>query len=363
MTVGWLKDLDRLVNGHGKVVRVSVIAVDGSAPRGVGTFMMVTETTLEGTIGGGALENEALMASRHMLAEDEPSPWCRWVREYPLGPDLGQCCGGYVRLLYEVFGKYEIEEPGAALAAAKYTTKGIVVRPVVSGQPAMIVTDRKDFSDQWPLALRRNIRDMASGVTPCQPALMAGDQGGGDEWYVDPLEADLIPLYLYGAGHVGRAVVHSLKGLPFQINWIDTEDDRFPGVLPQGVRRIVTKTPEMMPAKAVAGAYHVVMTFSHVIDFEICRAVLSVGNFAYLGLIGSKTKRARFAKRLRDAGLGDSWIDQLHSPIGLPGLEGKEPAVIAVSLAADLLLRLSAEAISVENPLPGALASQERGAS
>ncbi len=84
------------------------------------------------------------------------------------------------------------------------------------------------------------------------------------------------------------------------------------------------------------------MTYSHAIDLEVCRTVLARGDFAYLGVIASKTKRARFVRRLRDAGLPEAAVARLQAPIGLPGLEGKEPSAIAVSLAADLLLRLQA---------------------
>ncbi len=319
------------------VIRVSVIEADGSAPRDVGAFMTVTKDGFDGTIGGGALENAALAVARQMLGEDVSSPWRRQVLEYPLGPDLAQCCGGYVRLLYEALVESEIK----ALDDAVY---GVAVRPVASGPALEIVGDRKTASRQWPLALRRIVRDMTSGTRPRRAVLT------DDGWYVEPLGADLTPLYLYGAGHVGRAVVHALQGLPFGINWVDTDLNRFPEHVPDGVQRIVTDTPAEVPTTAPAGAFHVVMTFSHVIDFDICRAVLDRGDFAYLGLIGSKTKRARFARRLRDAGLADAWIDRLHSPIGMAGLEGKEPAVIAISLAADLLVRLqdSARAIKGE---------------
>ncbi len=305
-----IKDLKLLLADHGAVVRVSMIGVDGSSPRNVGAFMNVTCETFTGTIGGGALENEALAVARRML-DQAPVPWRRRVEDYPLGPDLGQCCGGHVRLLYEIIGGRELGALEAALAALPEAGDMAVARPLVSGSPMLVVSGRKNFSD---------------------------------DFYVEPLGAGLTPLYLYGAGHVGRAVVHVLAGLPFEIHWVDTGPDRFPGQIPEGVLGVVAENPADVPAMARSGAYHVVMTFSHGIDFDVCRAVLAAGNFAYLGLIGSKTKRARFALRLRDAGLNDDWIDRLHCPIGVPRLEGKEPAVIAVSLAADLLLRLSQSA-------------------
>lgn len=326
MTAGWLPKLSRLVGDRGTVIRVSVVSVDGSSPREVGAFMNVTDTSFEGTVGGGALENEAQAVCRRMLAEEHDSAsamWRRRVIEYPLGPDLGQCCGGYVRLMYEVIGKAEIDALGPNLTAPQGAMNGFAARPFVSGAALQIFSADQDIP-----------------------------QG----WYAEPLDAKLTPLYLYGAGHVGRAVVHAMNGLPFEIHWVDTEAGRFPDPIPEGVRQIVAAGPETVPSRARAGAFHVVMTFSHGIDFEVCRAVLASDNFAYLGLIGSATKQARFSKRLRDAGFSEDMLERLHCPIGLAGLSGKEPAVIAVSLAADLLLRLSARATAGER-VPGEGAS------
>jgi xanthine dehydrogenase accessory factor len=176
---------------------------------------------------------------------------------------------------------------------------------------------------------------MMSGVRPRGPILAAG-------WYAEPLGPDLAPLFLYGAGHVGRAAAKLLAGLPFEVHWVDIGAERYPDDMPPRVHRLVAADPARAAHHAPAGAWHVVMTYSHAIDLEVCQTVLARGDFAYLGLIASKTKRARFVRRFRDAGLPEAAIARLHAPIGLPGLEGKEPAVIAVSLAADLLLRLRA---------------------
>jgi len=342
MTVNWLTELRALVADKGTVIRVSVVEADGSSPRDVGVFMTVTGDAFDGTIGGGALENEALMVARRMLTDGVSAPWWRRVRDYPLGPDLAQCCGGYVRLLYEAITEREIAALNVTLDDPAHM---VAVRPLVSGLPMQIVADRKSVSEHWPLIARRMIRDMTSGTQPCRAVLTA------DDWYLEPLGADLKALYLYGAGHVGRAVVHVVKDLAFSIHWVDTEANRFPDHVPDGVRQIIAANPATIPTTARPGSFHVVMTFSHVIDFDVCQSVLAAGKFDYLGLIGSKTKRARFAGRLRDAGLDDGWIERMHCPIGVPGLEGKDPAVIAVSLAADLLLRLAECAPSTEGDI------------
>ncbi len=268
--------------------------------------------------------------------------WRRSLRDYPLGPSLGQCCGGRVRLLFEVLAAPEL----AALGKGGDRAEVMVLRPLTSGSPMEFAQHRKDDRDHWPLPLRRQIRDTMSGVRPRGPILAA-------DWYAEPLGPDLVPLFLYGAGHVGRAAVKLLAELPFEVHWVDTDAGRYPDPVPPGVHRLVAADPARAARHAPAGAWHVVMTFSHAIDLEICRTVLARGDFTYLGVIASKTKRARFVRRLRDAGLPEAAVARLHAPIGLPGLEGKEPSVIAVSLAADLLLRLQANEGAAARPRMG----------
>ena len=343
--MGWLTELAGMIAVHGPVVRVSIVRAKGSAPRGAGAAMTVAAEVFTGTIGGGALEHEALNAARTMLSDRRAAAtpgWRRSIRDYPLGPSLGQCCGGQVRLLFEVLTAAEL----APLGAGGDRAEVMALRPLEPGSPMEFAHHRKDDRDHWPLPLRRLIRDTLSGVRPRGPILAA-------DWYAEPLGPDLAPLFLYGAGHVGRAAANLLADLPFEVHWVDTGAERFPDPMPPRIHRLVAADPARAAGHAPAGAWHVVMTFSHAIDLEVCRTVLARGDFAYLGLIASKTKRARFVRRLRDAGLPEAAVARLHAPIGLPGLEGKEPSVIAVSLAADLLLRLRANEDEAVQPRLG----------
>ncbi len=354
--MSWLSELADMAAAHGPVVRVSIVRAEGSAPRGAGAAMIVAAEAFTGTIGGGTLEHQALNAARSMLP-DRPDrrgsaapEWRRSLRDYPLGPSLGQCCGGRVSLLFEVLGPAEVAEMIESLRESG--TEAMALHPLEPGSPMEFAHHRRDDRNHWPLPLRRLIRETLSGARPQGPILVAG-------WYVEPLGPDLAPLFLYGAGHVGRAAVKLLAGLPFEVHWVDIGAERFPDELPAGVHRLAAADPARAAAHAPAGAWHVVMSFSHAIDLEICRTVLARGDFAYLGLIASKTKRARFLHRLRDGGLPEATLTRLHAPIGLPGLEGKEPAVIAVSLAADLLLRLQANnKEAVQRPYQGAVLPQ-----
>jgi xanthine dehydrogenase accessory factor len=130
--------------------------------------------------------------------------------------------------------------------------------------------------------------------------------------------------------------------------WLDSRPNEFPSQLPDGTVKLAPAMPELMVDEAPPKTAFVVMTHSHGLDQEICEAVLRRGDYAYLGLIGSDTKAARFASRLRARGLGDADLARLHCPIGLPGITGKAPSVIAASVAADLLMRLEQAAPSVE---------------
>ena len=235
-------------------VCITVLRTAGSAPRGAGTQMMVWAERTEGTIGGGALEWQAMATARAMLASGDA------LREetVPLGPSLGQCCGGSVTLRWEM-DETMADAPGA-------------------------------------------------------------------------------PIWVYGAGHVGRALVNVLAPLPqMAVTWIDTSVERFPAILPVDVTQLVAADPARVVVHAPADATHLVLTYSHALDLAICHAVLS-RDFDHAGLIGSATKRARFRKRLAELGHPPEQIGRIACPIGDPQF-GKHPQQIAIGVAAALLGR------------------------
>jgi xanthine dehydrogenase accessory factor len=149
-------------------------------------------------------------------------------------------------------------------------------------------------------------------------------------------------VLVYGAGHVGAAVVRALAPLPFAIRWIDARAG-LAADPPPGATVVETPLPEAEAAAAPREAFHLVLTHSHALDLEIVAAALARGA-AFVGLIGSATKRATFRRKLAARGLPEASLAALTCPIGLPGLRDKRPAVIAASVAADLLLRDAAAA-------------------
>jgi xanthine dehydrogenase accessory factor len=265
-----------LADGRHALV-VSVDEIKGSTPRGTGTRMLVSLKQVDGTIGGGHLEWQAIDLARHALLEST-RPATAWNRTFPLGPTLGQCCGGVVTL-----GFAPLNEPTLA---------------------------------SWTLPPPR------------------------------------FHLELHGAGHVGQAIVRLLLDLDCTVRWIDerAEDTRLPHTeqpglpdaemlhkLPPHIQWLDTEAAELEVLDAPPGACHLVLTHRHDLDLRIIDAVLRRGDFSFAGLIGSQTKRAKFLHRLTEHGIAPSALERLTCPIGLPGLEGKEPAVIAIAVVAQLL--------------------------
>jgi len=331
--IQWLEDLaGELRKGNGCVL-VTVLTVQGSAPREPGARMIVTETDLLGTIGGGQLEFEALNAARASLAQASETR----TRRFPLGPELGQCCGGVVTLLFEPFSTADAAwvdhvrmralAPAAVLRIVEKREDGTFARSAISANEVL------DSDDPWLAAQTQSMFETT------EVAFQVRLEDGACT-LVETLVDNRQPVWLFGAGHVGRAVAQALSPLPFKVIWVDSRADAFPAELPPGVFQLTSAMPAYLVEEAPPNTFYLVMTHSHALDQELCEAVLRRRDSAYLGLIGSGTKAARFASRLKARMFEDDQIDQIHCPIGLAGIEGKQPEVIATSVAADLLMKL-----------------------
>ena len=304
------------LNRHERCAMVTVAAVQGSAPREAGARMVVMpDGGFRGTIGGGALEWRALADARILLAEDAPKAR---LRRQALGPGLGQCCGGSLRLLFEVFDRSMVSEAtilAAREAVGDFATSGRLMSSPEAGS-----------------AMTRTVLD-APGTSRLAVEIAP------DGTVLESFARHSRPLYLFGAGHVGRGLVLALAPLPFEIVWIDPRREAFPAATPANVCCVHLPDPAAALAGTPAQAFVLVMTHSHPLDLQLVHAALELRRFAYVGLIGSATKRARFAKRLGDLGLTVDIVSRLVCPIGLAGIASKAPAAIAASVAADLLIR------------------------
>ncbi|RYX91641.1 MAG: xanthine dehydrogenase accessory protein XdhC [Comamonadaceae bacterium] len=247
-------------------VLVTVDAAQGSVPREAGAWMAVFADAIVGTVGGGRLEYEAIDEARAVLAGGPVPP----PRRYPLGPSLGQCCGGVVHLAYE---------------------------PVHASQAA---------------ALRERLGDGAT------------------------------PVALFGGGHVGHALIGVLANLPFAVRWIDSRDEVFPAAPPLNVVCEHSDPVQAAVRDLAPGSRVIIMSFSHAEDLDIVAACLQrarqTDDLPFIGLIGSRTKWATFRRRLEARGFGEAELERVTCPIGIPGIRGKQPEIIAVAVAAQLLL-------------------------
>ena len=300
-----------MLAAHGTCALVTVASVRGSAPREAGARMVVgPDGGFRGTVGGGELEWRAIGAARDALSrKDGPAAT---LRRFALGPDLGQCCGGSVRVLNEVFGRDRLDEVrslAAREAAGPFGTRGQLGAQVLA-------------------------RAVDDTVAPDGPAVeIDGDL------VVERFRDLRHPVWLFGAGHVGRALMLALAPLPFDLTWVDEREGIFPAALPARVRALTSADPAAEIARVPSGASIVVMTHQHPLDLAIVHAALAAGRFGYVGLIGSKSKRARFARRLRDGGIPEERIAALVCPVGMPSIRSKLPAAIATGIAAQLLER------------------------
>lgn len=314
------------IEQHGSAGLISVIGAAGSVPRETGARIVLQPGGgFFGTIGGGRLEYEAIAAARTALAAGRGKAE---FRDWPLGPNLGQCCGGMVKTLTETFDAgdlatvrhlEETEKAGAFVVQSRLAADGRIARV---------------------LAAHRALgREMVSAATVFAKTPFHEHFG-----------EVTTPVLLFGAGHVGRAVVLALAPLPFAVRWIDSRPDQFPQFVPQNVITVCTDAADRELAEAPGDAMIIVMTHSHPLDFEITVAALRRKTFEFVGLIGSETKRARFINWARQLGLTESRIDRLVCPIGVPQIKGKEPAVIAAALAAELLIVRERTSVQMESP-------------
>lgn len=261
------------------LILVRIDAAQGSTPRETGACMAVAADAIAGTIGGGQLEFHCIDLARHMLSEGAGTQ----LLDIPLGPQMGQCCGGRVRV-----------------------------------------------------SLKR--------LTPADFALILAKE-----------KADALskpPVLVFGAGHTGRALVGALAPLPFRISLIDDRDDVMNG-LPPAVTCIRMADPVDAVSTADAGTAFVILTHSHALDYRLTEAALARADAAYVGMIGSATKRARFESGFLRAGGRREALARLTCPIGGCDVDDKRPEVIAALTAAELVRCLLGRLQPAQDGQPG----------
>jgi xanthine dehydrogenase accessory factor len=267
-------ELERFTASHPTAVVAELTGVRGSSPREKGAFILIAADATIGTIGGGALEYMVIDRARQALRDGEEPAGL----DIPLGPEIGQCCGGRVEV-----------------------------------------------------SLRR--------LTPERCGALAHRLRAAEE---------VLPhVYLFGAGHVGKALAKALAALPVRVHVVDTRPDELRG-LPAEVEVKAMPMPEAVVRSAPAGSSYVILTHDHALDFLIAAEALKRADAPYIGMVGSKTKRAKFASWYRNEGGTEEALRRLVLPIGDFGLVDKRPEVIAALAAAEIMVQIGQREASVE---------------
>lgn len=271
-------DLNAFLSAHADVVCVRLQALKGSSPREEGASLFVSQDAIWGTIGGGQLEYVAMDEARRMLRKGQK----RNEMTIPLGPEIGQCCGGVVTLRFDVMD-----------AASR------------------------------AMELQREAREKDE-----QPH-----------------------VYVFGSGHVGRALAASLSLLPLRVIVIDSRAEEL-ALLPPAIERHCLSLPEAMVRQAPARSAFVILTHDHALDFLLTREALLRKDATYVGMIGSKSKRGTFLHWLRDGSSAGPQADHLLAdgltcPIGTGGSRDKRPAVIAAMVSAEIMTAFDQQAAPV----------------
>lgn len=291
-------ELKRFIGQQGRAALVSVTETRGSAPREAGARLVVRlDGGFSGSIGGGALEWQALAETQRQLAGEGVTGV---TLRQSLGPDLGQCCGGSVRLSIETFDRRDLAW----------------IEPLAEAEAAGPVATRGERDEAGRL-----IRHIA----------------GPGEATTELFGEARTPLALFGAGHVGRALMLALAPLPFATRWIDPRADAFPKHLAGNVEAVHAADPVAQLEDLAGGTLVIAMTHSHALDLAVAARALPDPRFPFVGVIGSLTKRARFRGQLLKAGLPLDIVERLVCPVGVTGLDDKHPAVIAASVVVQLL--------------------------
>lgn len=361
----WLNKLTSLASETDQCVLVTMVQTRGSVPREAGCKMLVLHDDCVGTIGGGHLEYKVIQQARELL--DSGNPDSQRLVKLPLGASLGQCCGGYVELMLERLSRSSALwlEPMLRLRGADTRALLVTALPAkVSDEDSennplkLVVTEHEVFgtlgSDRFLKGSNTYLRQRA--IESARSLLQTGQplytQLQGNLLF-EPISTNRFQVFLFGAGHVGQALIRVLQMLPCYVTWIDSRPDMFPKQLlhSNNIQQVVSDEPALEIDEAPAGCFVLVMTHHHQLDYEICERTMHRSDIAFCGLIGSKTKRQRFLSRMKKRGNPPEILKRLSCPIGVHGLNNKHPADIAIGTAAQLLQLVGKNSIDSESTL------------
>lgn len=341
----WIASLRNALAAEGRAVLVTVAATRGSTPREAGAWMIVTATQAQATIGGGHLEFEALRIARDALRTGNDGGW---LVRFPLAARLGQCCGGVATVLFRCFDAGAAGWLDALTRRVECDTMAVLATPIGLGICApTAVAPGGATGTPLPaevLAVAQGLLAEAGG----SPTLI---DHVGTTWFVERVTAHDFHIVVLGNGHVGRAVVQVLGAVPCTVTWVDERDEHFPASAPPNVTVVATDIPEAEVRRAAPASMFLVMTHSHALDFDLVAAILARDDFRYAGMIGSKAKRTQLERRLSARGFAAGAIARITCPIGIAGIGGREPGIIAVAVAAEIVQAHESAVARAQRPI------------
>ncbi|MPW43900.1 xanthine dehydrogenase accessory protein XdhC [Acinetobacter guerrae] len=320
----WWRDFVSWQQQGSTVVLVTVVRADGSTPREVGATMLLRldaqqQFQQSDTIGGGHLEFQAIDLAKNMLLDSDQRQ--QFVERFNLSARLGQCCGGVMWLLFE--------------------------KIIATGNNQNFITCQKAWQNGQRIVRQISSQELPnkslstwSIVEELSQSLNCDFQHTDTAWqWKQTVQPYAMKVMIFGAGHVGESIVRCLLPIGVQITWVDNRDDIFPRDLIDQINCISTDAPEAEIAHFDRSGAVLILTHDHQLDLQLCFEALKPSNqpFAYVGMIGSKSKRAIFEKRMQTRGYSQTELQRLICPIGIEGIGSKQPAIIAVSVVAQLL--------------------------
>jgi len=351
--MNWMQSLEITHNQKLDYVVLSVVETKGSTPCRSGDKIVYTgQSPMFGSIGGGNLEYQALKQAKNLLNQKANSIT---TQKYPLGATLGQCCGGFVKIMFESFvcQNSESKDNNTWLENCIHLTNkesDFILATVIQSQSNNILVGTKfvysanqDDSDLNKNYLLKKMHDDAlqalqSNAKATMKEYTLPDEQKIDMCYEQFTCSQLQAVAIFGAGHIARSLMPLLTQLPIKVYWIDDRQSQFDEYLGDlgSIKQICddfTLAIDDLPKNT----YCLVITYSHQIDFEVCEKIIDRNDFCYLGVIGSKIKGKRFRDRLRHKGWSDNLVSQLICPIGVKRAFLQSPISIAVSITSELL--------------------------
>ena len=345
----WLKPVKTASALNNGFVLLTIISTKGSTPCSNGDKIVFSGAeSVFGSIGGGNLEFKALSFAEELLSLNSNGTY---LKKYPLGASLGQCCGGYVNVMFESFIQSDATNSWIkTVSNLLQDNEDFIVATIIDSNSEIEFSSKKFVYLDGTLSPNIDDKKISSLITKSakdllllsdSPTIVQFENQSGaltEVCFEKVLTSEVQPVVVFGAGHISRALMPILINLPIKIYWVDDraeQFDKYQGDTSQ-IDIICDDFVQSIP-DLPDSSYCLVITYSHQIDFEICEKMITQNNFSYLGMIGSEIKGKKFRDRFHQKNFSEEVINKFICPIGDKQKFLKSPAAIAVTIAMDLI--------------------------